>query len=93
MNETWRAEIREPSELRVFEALADSRWEYRTIDGLSEATGLDRASVERIVSRYPKLIRRAPLLSAEGRTLYTLRAPDQAEQLAVLKAFVSKSST
>ena len=36
----WRKVISDPIETKLFDALEDPRWEWRTISALSRATGL-----------------------------------------------------
>ena len=38
--QAWRDVVTDPAEVRVFEALADERWELRTIRGMARDAGL-----------------------------------------------------
>lgn len=46
-----------PAETAVFKALDDSRWSWRTLDGIAESTGLDVDTVKSILLHHRGLIR------------------------------------
>lgn len=89
----WKAEITDPEEKPVFEALSDPHWDFRTIDGISKATRLTREQVTTVLEKYPALVRRSLVPDREGRALFTLRSrPISAqERLAEARLFISKS--
>lgn len=92
--ENWTDTVTTTDERKVFEALADQRWDFRTIDGLTKASGLPRSRVIEIVKKYDRnLIRRFSIPDAQGRDLYTLsiKHPGFSEALAKLRTFLSKS--
>lgn len=57
----------------VIEALEDSRYDWRTLDGMSEQTGLERAQIRRIIDDLGSIIVRSSVPDEEGRALYTTR--------------------
>ena len=46
-----------PAEKKVFEALDDPRWSWRTPDGICEDTGLDLTTVKTVLTNHRDLIR------------------------------------
>ena len=94
MSEDWRSQIGDSEERQLFEALADRRWDFRTVDGLAADTGLTRERVVSILQKYPSLIRRSLVPDREGRDLYTLasRPPGMREWFSVTRAVTSKST-
>ena len=83
-----------PQEARdkVLAALADPRWDLRSIPGIARATGLSKQEVEEVIESNSDLIRRALLLDAQHRPLYTLRSrkPSWRERLDNLRAIWSR---
>ena len=69
----WRKVISAPLEAKVFEALEDPRWDWRTISTLSKASGLDQEGTRRILQKYPVLIRQSAVPGPSGEELYTLQ--------------------
>ena len=63
----------EPLREIVVAALEDPRYDWRTLDGVSEQTGLLRAQVRRIVENLGDLVVRSSIPDEEGRALYTTR--------------------
>lgn len=94
MERLWRGEITDPTERRVFEALEDRRWDFRTIHGLAASTRLSEEVVRKTLNRYPQFIRRSPLPDTEGRELYTLvsRGRGLREWYRTTRAFITKST-
>ncbi len=86
--------ITDPVERKVFEALANPKWDFRTIIGISKNTGLEEAVVKTVLDKYPNLIRMSPISDDRGRNLYTLRtrALTLQERLAVVQRVLSKSA-
>ena len=84
-----------PQEARdkVLAALADPRWDFRSIPAIARATGLSEPQVEEVLERNPDLIRRSLISGAHGRPLYTLRSRKKSwrERLDNLRAFLTKS--
>ena len=85
-----------PSDLsarRVIEALDDDRFDFRTVQGLSEALGVSEEAVQRILDDHEDLVRVSAAPGRNGEALYTLRArPVTArESLAVAQTALEKS--
>jgi hypothetical protein len=94
MSSSWRDRITDPIERKVFEALADPQWDFRTLPGLSKATGIAESTVKDIVERYPEFSRRSPVPDSEGRALYTLisKGSSLREWYRTTRAFITKST-
>ena len=94
MSNGWEDRIIDPAERKVFEALSDPEWDFRTVAGVSKATGLLETEVAAVLEKYPDLIRKSPVRDAKGRDLYTLRSRGIAAQelLAQARTIISKSA-
>jgi hypothetical protein len=57
----------------VVRALEDSRYEWRTVDGLAEETGLSAANLQEILKDLNGEIIRSSTPDESGRALYTTR--------------------
>ena len=79
----------------MFEALADPNWDFRTIDGLAQSTGLPEGLIKQILSNYRPFVRQSPVLDRRSRELYTLssRGSTFRELLSTARAFISKSTS
>jgi len=95
MGASWKDRITDPVERKVFEALDDPQWDFRTIPGLSKATGVPESLVKDIVERYPQFIRRSPVPDSGGRALYTLASKGSSlrEWYSTTRAFITKSTS
>ena len=82
-----------PDERKVIDALADARWDFRTLDGLSREAGLAREKVREILDRHAGLVRESAVPDRRGRRLYTLRSRHVKgqEMLAILRTFIAKT--
>ena|SRR2546425_9732377 len=91
----WTKEVKEPDARKVFEALADDRWDFRTLDGIAETTGLSPERVREVLNKYQPFIRQSLVLDRRGRELYTLasRRPSFQEWLSTTRAVISKSTS
>ena len=91
----WENSVNAPDEIKIFESLADANWDFRTLNGISRATGLPSDEVLRILTRYADLVRTSRVPDKKGRTLYTLRERPQTigETFGALKSYVTKRST
>ena len=69
----WRNVITDPSERKIFEALEDPKWEWRTVAALSGASGLSQEEVRRVLRSHPGLVRKSIVPSHKGAELYTLQ--------------------
>ncbi len=86
--------VEEPEARKLLEALADDRWDFRTIDGLSASTGLPEVRVRELLRKYQALVRQSFVVDRQGRELYTLasRRPSLQEVLTNIRAVISKST-
>lgn len=55
--ENWKQVITEPKEVKVFSALDDPNWDWRTFRGIQEDTGLPSDEIRQILGKYALLIR------------------------------------
>ena len=89
----WEEKISDPNERKVFEALSDPAWDFRTAAGISQATGLSESEVRAILQRYPELVRKSAVPDTKGRELFTLRShPITAREIiAFIRMVLAKS--
>jgi hypothetical protein len=90
---SWTDVIDNPHERKVFEALADPKWDFRTVDGIRKASGLPDDEILSILTKYEGRLIHKSDLPAQGRDIYTLKT-DRAETKelwAKLRTFISKS--
>ncbi len=71
---TWDARISDDSERKVFEALADDTWDFRTLEVISRDTGVPEHEVRKVIAKYPDLIRKSLVPDRQGQALFTLRS-------------------
>jgi hypothetical protein len=78
---------------RIRTELADPAWDFRTVDGLSRATGLSAERISKLLSGHHDEVRVSNVPDKEGRLLYTLteRPMKLREVLANVRAFITKS--
>lgn len=57
----------------VFKALEDPQWDWRTVDGLAEDTGLSSDQVLKVLESSPDEVIRSRTFDRRGRALYTTR--------------------
>ena len=97
MDQRWEKIVTDPAEQRVLEALADPAWDFRTIEGVSKATKLPEAQVERIITKYKEqnLVRRSPVPDKTGRPLFTLtsKGTNVGEILNIIRSAVTKTTS
>lgn len=55
----WRDMIVDVDERKVFEALENPKWDYRTIGGIIRETGLDEKFVAKVIDGHPDLVRKS----------------------------------
>lgn len=92
--ETWREAVQDTDERRVLEALADPRWDFRTLDGVAKDANLPRERVREIIQKHHDLVREAEVRS-RGRKLFTLRERERSryrELLDLTRLILSKSA-
>jgi hypothetical protein len=69
-NETVSIDERTAAVLR---ALANEKYKWRTIEGVSKETGIPEAEVHQIIGSHPNLIIQSSIPDRQGRPLYTTR--------------------
>ena len=89
----WRQIIVDPAEQKIFEALEDPTWDWRTISALAGVSGLDFDSTRRILHKYPVLVRQSTVPGPGGEELYTLQRRHFERQTVVEKILTSVSSS
>jgi hypothetical protein len=72
MHQNWRDEITDPDELKVFEALSDPKYDFRTMNGIKKTSGLSVSKIKEILIKYRHLIRESPIRNEKNQKLYTL---------------------
>jgi hypothetical protein len=87
--------ITDPIERKVFDALQNPDWDFRTITGISRNTGIEEDVVKAVLEKYPDLVRTSPITDNRGRHLYTLRIRPFTlqERLAIAQRAISKSAS
>ena len=89
----WEETIRDAKERKVFEALENPKWDFRTVEGLSRSTELTNDDIKIILRKYQDFIRIVSIPDRMGRRLYKLkgRSTKRLEVLNTLRVFISKS--
>lgn len=89
----WMQLVSEPNEEKVFEALSDRNWDFRTVAGISRSTGVSEDEIARIIVKHENLVRKALVPDPRRRNLYTLRSRrvKGRELLAWARFLISKS--
>lgn len=79
---------------QVLAALADERYQFRTVPSISAETGIPEDSVRSILEAHAGDVRKAPLHDMKGNVLYTLRSRPRTarEILAETRASLAGSS-
>lgn len=80
---------------RVQRALANPKYEFRTLSGITRETGLKPDQVHKLLDQHKDEVRVAYSTDREERLLYTLwvRPIKLQEYLSIIKTFVSSSSS
>jgi hypothetical protein len=91
----WTQIVEESDGRKLFEALADERWDFRTVEGLTGSTGLSAERIRDLLRKYQSLVRQSLVLDRHGRELYTLasRRPSLQEVITNTRAFISKTTS
>lgn len=94
MTQEWQKKVHDPRERKLFEALSDPAWDFRTVEGISRVTALHESKIFAIFRKYSELIRKSAVPDAKGRDLYTLRSrPRKAQEFfAEIRLFVTKTT-
>jgi len=72
MKTIWQETVMGINERKVFDALDDSQYDYRTINGIKKSSGLSIKEIKKIITKYKGLIRKSLIKDEKNRTLYTL---------------------
>lgn len=90
----WRSVVTDPREIKIFEALEDTRWRWRTVGALARESGMSPEDVRRVLNRYHLLVRRSLYPGPGGEDLYTLQSRYLEEKSPIQKGwdFLSTSS-
>lgn len=88
----WELMVSDPDERKVFEALSDPNWDFRTVAGISKSTGVSETEIKRILVKHGKLVRKSFVPDPQRRDLYTLgtRRVKGRELLGWARALISK---
>lgn len=80
---------------RVLRALADPRWDFRTIAGIARDAHLTEDEVAGALAELGDQVRRSDVPDSSGRPIFTLtsRPTPALESIARLRNFLAKSST
>ncbi len=75
----------------VYDALADSRWDFRTVGGISRQTGLAEDRVKELIEQHRAEVRQT--LSPEREAIFTLAARPMKfrEIIADIRTFAANS--
>lgn len=97
MLKKWEGIVSDDKESEVFKALADPAFDFRTIDGLIKATELSELEIEKIIAKYPDLIRESPVPYRKGGKLYhlytlTTKKQGRGELLNIIRSLITKST-
>jgi hypothetical protein len=78
---------------RVQSALADPRWDFRTISGLAKAANLSEEEVEMLLGAHRDEVRQSAVPDRHGRALFTVssRPKKMRELLAEIRAYLAGS--
>jgi len=89
----WEEKIKETKEKKIFEALENPKWDFRTIDGLSRSTELSHEDITIVLGKYQDFIQIVRIPDRKGRKLYKLKGKStkKLEVLNALRVFISKS--
>lgn len=87
----WRDRVTDPEDRAVFEALADEDFDFRTLQGLVDVTGLSPDRVQAALERHSDLVRLSAVPGPNGEALYTLssRPVTTREQLALAQSVIA----
>jgi CheY-like chemotaxis protein len=68
------AEVKDPTEREVLAALLDSKWEFRTADGIATQSGVPVEKVQSILAAYPQFVRQSPVPDRSGTPLFAAQS-------------------
>lgn len=86
-------EVVPEEEKKVLEALEDSKWDFRTIEGIVRATELSKNKVREIIQKQGGYILKSSIPDQQGQELYTLwkKKTKIIKALNEMRVFISKS--
>lgn len=86
-------EVVPEEEKKVLEALEDSKWDFRTIEGIVRATGLSNNKVREIIQKQGRYILKSSIPDQQGQELYTLwkKKTKIIKAINEMRVFISKS--
>ena len=92
MDKDWEDIVESQEEKALFRALADEKWDWRTIDTLVRESGMSEKGVRRTLEKYKKFIMKSSIPDKSGNELHTLRSRYIKRQSSLKKAlsFISK---
>lgn len=90
IRERLETKITNPEE-KVFAALSEPKWDFRTIPGISRETGLSESTIREILNEHPDQVRKSLVRNQNGYELFTSRnKPIKIrERLAVIQKILS----
>ena len=71
----YRTAITDPTVRKVLDALADTKWEFRTPQGIANEMGIPEQEVRAILAQYPEYVQAFDFPNRTGKPVYTLRHP------------------
>ncbi len=74
METNWRNVIKDPQEEKIFGALEDDRYDWRTVRALARESNLTEDEVGKILADHPVLVRKSSVPSGNGEDLFTLQS-------------------
>ena len=89
----WESIVSKPLDRKVFQALGDPAWDFRTVSGLARDCHCSESEVEAILDQFSQLVRQTVIPDPKGRKLYTLssRRVGGMELLGWARTLISKS--
>lgn len=87
---TWDNEVTNPTERQVFQALSNPQWNWRTTSGLARESGLPEISVQSVISKHARLVRKWPYPDQQGQEIISLVSESVSirERLARLRKYL-----
>ncbi len=76
---------------KVLGALGNDKWDFRTVVGLVNETGLPPDAVQTVLDQ-SEAVRRSAVPGPAGQDLYTLSEPSLREAFSIARSAISKSS-
>lgn len=82
-----------PEERKVFDALANPKWQLRSVSGLARETRLTEEMVRTVLKHNPDRVRVSSVPASNGDLLYApkTRPESSGERLALFRIFLTKS--